>query len=174
MIKLIIGNYLIAGTCFAFGECLTLRISQLQSSPTVKLWGVTYENFSHFLENGQLTFILLLFALLVFVVYRYSTITTTTLDNPQMEKISYLLYIPLTLFSFIFAFSLALIGEHLPTTMIKESVSNTFPFVAQFLNHLPLRMFAHGVLVILLISRIEISFTATKKTTTLPEGLDEL
>jgi hypothetical protein len=117
---------------------------------------------------------LLLFALLVFVVYRFSTISITTLDNPQIEKFSYILLIPLTLLSFIFALSLMLMGEQIPTTMIRESVSNTFPFVAQFLTNLPLRMFAHGILVLLLISRIKISFAGTKKTTTLPEGLDDL
>jgi hypothetical protein len=97
-----------------------------------------------------------------------------TLDNPQIEKFSYMLLIPLTLFSFIFALSIMMMGGHIPTTTIKESVSNTFAFVAQFLNHLPLRMFAHGILVILLISRFKISFSVSKKTTILPEELDNI
>lgn len=150
-----------------------LRIHQLQGSSGTLLWGISYDSFARFLENGQLTFMLLLFALLVALVYRYSTISIATLDNPQMEKIAYLLCIPLTLFSFIFAFSLMLMGETLPTTIMRDSLSATFTFVAQFLTNLPLRMFAHGILVLLLISRIKISFT-TKKTTTLPEGLDDL
>jgi hypothetical protein len=51
MIKLILGNYLIAGTCFAFGECLTLRATQLGTMPEQTLLGMSYERFAHFLQN---------------------------------------------------------------------------------------------------------------------------
>jgi hypothetical protein len=79
------------------------------------------------LQNGQLTFILLLFVGLVALVYTSSTIEVKSIQNSQVEKLYYILLIPLTLLSFIFALSIACMGEGMPAmTVIQASVSETF------------------------------------------------
>ncbi|MDR2190095.1 MAG: hypothetical protein LBP53_02685 [Candidatus Peribacteria bacterium] len=173
MIKLIIGNYLIAGTCYAFGESLNIRAQRLLQTPETTFRTISYQTFAHFLQNGQLTFILVLFAVLVLLVYTSSTISVANLDNAKTEKLRYILLIPLTLLSFIFSLSLSLMGQGLATEVFIKSISQTFGIISEFVRYFPIRMVAHGVLVLLITSHIHINIGASKKTT-LPEGLDEL
>jgi hypothetical protein len=60
-------------------------------------------------------------------VYTSSTIEVSSIQNSQAEKLYYILLIPLTLLSFIFALSIACMGEGVPAMdTIKASVSETF------------------------------------------------
>jgi hypothetical protein len=138
------------------------------------LLGISYESFSHFLQNGQLTFILILFALLVALVYTSSTINVSTVENPQTEKLYYIFLIPLTLLSFLFSLSIALLGEGIQIDIIQTSLNNTFGFVTDFASNAPLWMFAQGILILLITSHIKIKFSLTKQTTILPDNLDDL
>ncbi|GHV24432.1 hypothetical protein FACS1894176_00790 [Bacteroidia bacterium] len=124
---------------------------------------------------GQLTFVLVLFILLVVLVYTSSTIKVSTIQNPSTERLYYIALIPLTLLSFIFALSLAVMGEGIETMeTIKQNVSGTFSFVGYFIQSLPLWMLAHGIVVLLISSHITIKLNFAKKTTHLPEGLGDL
>jgi hypothetical protein len=119
--------------------------------------------------------VLILFALLVALVYTSSTIEVPNIQNNQVEKLYYILLIPLTLLSFMFALSIALMGEGLQViASIKESVGGTFALIGEFMTNMPLRMLAHGVIVLLISSHIKLKFDFSKKSTTLPEGLEDL
>ncbi|MDR0859547.1 MAG: hypothetical protein LBO09_00775 [Candidatus Peribacteria bacterium] len=124
---------------------------------------------------GQLTFVLVLFIILIALVYTSSTIKVSTIQNPSTERLYYIALIPLTLLSFIFALSLAVMGEGIETMeTIKQNVSGTFSFVGDFIQAMPLWMLAHGILVLLISSHINIKLNFAKKTTHLPEGLGDL
>lgn len=175
MTRLIIGNYVIWGTCFAFGESIHYRVNQLATTPEANLLGISYQSLAHFLNMGQLTFVLVLFILLVVLVYTSSTIKVSSIQNPSTERLYYIALIPLTLLSFIFALSLAVMGEGIETMeTIKQNVSGTFSFVGDFIQAMPLWMLAHGIVVLLISSHITIKLNFTKKTTHLPEGLGDL
>jgi hypothetical protein len=120
-----------------------------------------------------LTFIILLFILGVALVYTSSTITVETLMHPKTERIYYILLIPLTVLSFIFSLSFALMGGEAFMGIVKEQVSATFAFVANFVQYMPFRMLAHGIIILLITSQITWKFSATKKTTILPDDLGE-
>ncbi|MDR3169097.1 MAG: hypothetical protein LBU27_05030 [Candidatus Peribacteria bacterium] len=174
MVSLIIGNYIIGGTCYAFGESIHYWANQLASTPETSFLGLNYQTLANFLNTGQLTFVLLLFVILTILVYTSSTIKVSTMQNPSAEKLYYIALIPLTLLSFIFALSLAVMGQGIETmTMIKQNVSGTFSFVGNFIQAMPLRMLTHGVIVLLISSHIRMKLSFAKKSTTLPEGLGE-
>jgi hypothetical protein len=134
-----------------------------------------YETLTHFLQSGQLTFILILFALLVALVYTSSTIEVGAVQNSQIEKLYYIIFIPLTLLSFIFALSIACMAQGVQTMEILQlSVSETFGFIGNFIEKMPIRMVVHGIVVLMLTSHIKLKFNFAKQSTTLPDGLEEL
>ncbi|MDR0606905.1 MAG: hypothetical protein LBG52_00805 [Candidatus Peribacteria bacterium] len=175
MVRLIIGNYIIGGTCYAFGESIHYRANQLANTPESSFLGINYQTLANVLHTGQLTFVLVLFIILTILVYTSSTIKVSTIQHPSAEKLYYIALIPLTLLSFIFALSLAVMGQGMETiAIIQQNVSVTFSFVREFIQTMPLRMFAHGVIVLLVSSHIRMQLSFSKKTTTLPEGLGDL
>ena len=111
MIRLILGNYVIATICLAFGACINTRAAQLLTTPQMMFLKISYQGYANFLQQGQLTFILILFAILVTIVYTSSQINVSTMQGENSEKLYYILLIPFTLLSFIFALYIALSGE---------------------------------------------------------------
>lgn len=109
MMRVILGNYVVAATCFAFGECINTRANQLLLTPQMSFLKISYESYANFLQQGQLTFILVLFVALVAIVYTFGKINVSTMQEASAEKLYYILLIPLTLLSFIFALYLALL-----------------------------------------------------------------
>jgi len=175
MIRLILGNYIIATICFAFGACINTRANQLAATPQLMFLKISYQSYANFLHQGQLTFTLLLFAILVTIVYTSSKINVSTMQGESSEKLYYILLIPLTLFSFIFALYVSLLGEGITTLQyLQNSVGSTFDLIQQFLNNIYVRMLAHGILIVVITSKISIKFKFSKQSTSLPDGLEDL
>ncbi len=173
MIRLILTNYLIGSICFALGQCINLRANQLATTPDATFLRFSYQGLANFLHAGQLTFELIVFALLVIIVFTSSTISISMPLNPSTEKLYNVIFIPLTLVSFVFALYFALMADGIPTLeVIKTSTANTFPIIQSFIDNIFWWMFAHGFLVIMLTSTIKLKVSFAKKTTVLPSGLD--
>ena len=127
MIKVILGNFIVAATCFALGESITTRAHQLSLTPNATFLNISYQTLATFLQNGQLTFTIILFAALVALVYTSSKISVSTLQGANAEKLYYILLIPLTLLSFIFALYIACMGEGIEVlSYIQQSIGSTF------------------------------------------------
>ena len=102
-------------------------------------------------------------------------IEVKNIQTSQVEKLYYILFIPLTLLSFIFALAIAFMAEGVQAMdSIKTGVSATFAFIGGFIENMSLWMLVHGMLVLVITSHIKIKFNLAKKTTILPEGLDGL
>lgn len=137
MIRLILTNYLIGSICFALGQCINLRANQLATTPDATFLRFSYQGLANFLHAGQLTFELIVFALLVIIVFTSSTISISMPLNPSTEKLYNVIFIPLTLVSFVFALYFALMADGIPTLeVIKTSTANTFPMIQSFIDNI--------------------------------------
>lgn len=187
MIKLILANYLIWWACFALWQMISQFSHHLSdnNNSIFTTWAIdtkaesrivdTTYSLSQLLQNWQLTFELLLFAVLVFLVYTSSTTSIAPAKNPSTEKLLNLIYIPLTLLSFVFAIYIALMAEWIPPMdNIIASLGTTFPVIESFISNIYLRMFIHSLIVLLITSKIKFKFKLNKKTTTLPAWLENL
>ncbi|MDD2537586.1 MAG: hypothetical protein PHU61_03810 [Candidatus Absconditabacteria bacterium] len=175
MIKLIISNFIIGSICFAFGESLQLGMSQLLLNPEGRFLGISYEGYANFLSNGQFTFTIILFALLVWLAYSSSKIQVQIGSDEISEKLIGIVLIPLTVLSFIFGLYIALMGNGLHNMeRIQNAVSEDFAFISSFIANLPLRMLGHGLIVMAICNQIKFNVSFKSKSTTLPEGLGEL
>ena len=66
MAKVIIWNYLVWITAFAFWNLINQCVRWLMIQPDVTFLWLSYEKYANFLSAGQLTFILILFAILIY------------------------------------------------------------------------------------------------------------
>ena len=103
-------------------------------------------------------------------MYAFSTIEVGNIQHSSVEKLYYILLIPLTLLSFIFAVYIACMANGVQAMdTVTAGISGTFVLIGGFINNISLWMLVHGILVIVITSHIKIKFSFAMKTTVLPE-----
>ena len=170
MAKVIIWNYLAWVTAFAFWNLIHQWVRRLMLHPMSTFLGISYEKYAHFLSAGQLTFVLLLFAGLIWLVYACWRIQVTFSTRATTEKLYFIILIPITVLSFIIGPYIALKSDWIQTlNFIENTVIQTFWFLATFIKHIPFRMFVNWIVFIIISSHINFKISVTAKATKLPE-----
>ena len=172
MAKVIIWNYLVWITCFAFWNLIHQRVNRLMSSPdSVFIW-ISYSKYASFLSAWQLTFVLLLFAGLIWLIYACWRIQVSFSTHASTEKLYFVILIPITVLSFIIGPYIALTANGIQAIwFIESSLSKTFWFLVSFINHLPFWMFINWIVFIIISSQINFKISLSAKATKMPEGI---
>ena len=172
MAKVIIWNYLAWITCFAFWNLIHQRVNRLMSSPnSVFIW-ISYSKYASFLSAWQLTFVLLLFAWLIWLIYACWRIQVSFSTHASTEKLYFVILIPITVLSFIIGPYIALTANGIQAIwFIESSLSKTFWFLVSFINHLPFWMFINWIVFIIISSQINFKISLSAKATKMPEGI---
>ena len=171
MAKVIIWNYLAWITCFAFWNIIHQRINRLMTSPdSVFIW-ISYAKYANFLSAGPLTFILLLFVWLIWLIYACWRIQVSFSSRNSTEKLYFMILIPLTVLSFIIGPYIALKADWIQVLSdIESTLTKTFWFLVEFINHIPFWMFITWITFIIISSQIKFKISLSAKATKLPDG----
>ena len=170
MAKVIIWNYLAWITCFAFWNLIHQWVNWLMMSPTTKFIWISYESYANFLSAGQLTFVLLLFAWLIWLIYACWRINVSFSTRATTEKLYFIVLIPITVISFVVWPYIALKADGIRTlSFVQNSITQTFWFLAPFIRHIPFWMFINWIVFIIISSHINFKISVTAKATKLPE-----
>ncbi len=172
MAKVIIWNYLAWITCFAFWNLIHQRVNRLMSSPdSIFIW-ISYSKYASFLSAWQLTFVLLLFAWLIWLIYTCWRIQVSFSTHASTEKLYFVILIPITVLSFIIGPYIALTANGIQAIwFIENSLSKTFWFLVNFINHLPFWMFINWIVFIIISSHINFKISLSAKATKMPDGI---
>lgn len=172
MAKVIIWNYLAWITCFAFWNLIHQRVNRLMSSPnSVFIW-ISYTKYASFLSAWQLTFVLLLFAGLIRLIYTCWRIQVSFSTYTSTEKLYFIILIPITVLSFIIWPYIALTANGIQAIgSIENTLSRNFSFLISFINHIPFRMFINWIVFIIISSHINFKISLSAKATKMPEGI---
>ncbi len=172
MAKVIIWNYLAWITCFAFWNLIHQRVNRLMSSPdSIFIW-ISYSKYASFLSAWQLTFVLLLFAWLIWLIYTCWRIQVSFSTHASTEKLYFVILIPITVLSFIIGPYIALTANGIQAIwFIENSLSKTFWFLVNFINHLPFWMFINWIIFIIISSHINFKISLSAKATKMPDGI---
>jgi hypothetical protein len=172
MAKVIIWNYLAWITCFAFWNLIHQRVNRLMSSPdSIFIW-ISYSKYASFLSAWQLTFVLLLFAWLIWLIYTCWRIQVSFSTHASTEKLYFVILIPITVLSFIIGPYIALTANGIQAIwFIESSLSKTFWFLVNFINHLPFWMFINWIIFIIISSHINFKISLSAKATKMPDGI---
>ena len=172
MAKIIIWNYLAWITCFAFWNLIQQWVNLLMLSPTNSFLWISYEKYANFLSAGQLTFILLMFAWLIWLIYVCGQIQVTFSTRASTEKLYFILLIPITVLSFVIWPYIALKADGIQTlSFIENTMLQTFGFLYSFIKNIPARMFINWIAFIIISCKINFKISFSAKATKLPEWI---
>ena len=172
MAKIIIWNYLAWITCFAFWNLIQQWVNLLMLSPTNSFLWISYEKYANFLSAGQLTFILLMFAWLIWLIYVCGQIQVTFSTRASTEKLYFILLIPITVLSFVIWPYIALKADGIQAlSFIENTMIQTFGFLYGFIKNIPTRMFLNWIVFIIISCKINFKISFSAKATKLPEWM---
>lgn len=160
MIKIILWNYILASICFAASLSIDLLIKNLLTNPETKVFWTTYQWLANFLNNGQSTIIFLLYILLVLIILSKSKISVKIPDDEIIQKSLFILFIPLTVISFILTAQIALMWINMlnPEKIIwlSEFINKNI-YLEIFLKNTPIWIFLHWIITILITSEFKLN-----------------
>lgn len=172
MTKVIIWNYLAWITCFGFWNLIHQWINRLMTSPDSTFIWISYSKYADFLSAGQLTFVLLLFIWLIWLIYTCSKIQVSFSPRASTEKLYFVILIPITILSFIIWPYIALKANWIQIIPnIESTLSKNFWFLTSFINHINFWIFINWIIFIILSSHINFKISLSAKATKLPEWI---
>ena len=172
MAKVIIWNYLAWITCYAFGNLIQRCVNWLNTTPDrVFIW-LSYSQYANFLSAWQLTFILLMFILLIWIIYKFGRIQVSFGSNIATEKLYFIILIPITVISFIIWPYIALKADWIQVISILENtLTKNFWFLQSFIRNISFWMFINWLVFIIISSQIKFKISVSTKATKLPDWL---
>ncbi|HCB52066.1 TPA: hypothetical protein DEP21_05920 [Patescibacteria group bacterium] len=160
MIKIILGNYILGILCLAANQSITILITFLESTPTLKALGFTYQDLATFLQNGKITIVLVLYILFLLLLYSKSKIRISLPDDEILKKSLYIILVPLCVTSIILTFEIVLMGINSIDTQSLQKLAfslTTNDYLYQFITLTPLWILIHGVATVLITSEIKMN-----------------
>ena len=171
MAKVIIWNYLAWITCFAFWNLIHQWVNRLMTSPDSLFIWISYAKLASFLSAWQLTFVLLLFAWLIWLIYACWRIQVSFSSHSSTEKLYFVILIPITVLSFVIGPYIALRADWIQALGDIENVlARTFWFLTEFIRHIPFWMFVCWITFIIISSQIKFKISLSAKATKLPDN----
>jgi hypothetical protein len=159
MIKIILGNYILSSICLAAGQSISLLVEIMKKTPELRFMGFSYDKITNFLNNGNMTIVLILYIVLLFIIFRTSKIKISLPNDEAIRKMLQLIFVPLTVISMILTLQIAILGINGINISAISSVAqmvanNTYMF--QFVSLTPVWILLHGIVTILITSEFKI------------------
>jgi len=159
MIKIILGNYILSSICLAASQSMNLAVEAMKKTPELSLMGFSYEKIANFLNNGNMTIVLILYIILLLVIFRTSKIKITLPDDEAIKKMLLIIFVPLTVISMILTLQIAILGINGISISALSSVAqmvSSNPYMFWFVSLTPVRLLLHGIVTILITSEFKI------------------
>ena len=160
MIKIILWNYILSSICLAWSQSLNILINYLDANPWLRFFGFKNEIFANFLNNWQTTIIMVIYLLLLRAIYKTSRITIDIPEDEIIKKSLYILFVPLTVISFILTIQIAImwvgIFWQLNNMWIWDIIINNV-YLQIFIKNTPIRIFLHWIATILITSELKVN-----------------
>lgn len=159
MIKIILWNYILSSICLAASQSINLLINYLNNNSWLMFFGIKNDALSNFLLNWQTTIIMIIYAGLLWAIYKKSKISVNIPQDEILKKSLYIFFVPLTVISFILTIQIAI------TWISIFSVNNSIEiwniiidniYIQMFIKNTPLWILLHWIATILITSELKI------------------
>ena len=160
MIKIILWNYILSSICLAASQSINLLINYLNSDPWLSFFGIKNDWLANFLSNWQTTVIMIIYAALLWTIYKKSKISVNIPQDEILKKSLYLFFVPLTVISFILTIQIAIMW--IGVFSINDSIGiwdiiiNNI-YLQMFIKNTPLWILLHWIATILITSELKIN-----------------
>lgn len=143
----------------AAGQSITLGVEMMKKTPEVKFMGFSYDKIANFLQDGNMTIVLIIYIILLVIVFRTSKIKIGLPNDEAIRKMLQIVFVPLTVISMILTLQIAILGINginvAAISSIASSVANN-PYMFQFISFTPIRILIHGIATIIITSEFKI------------------
>lgn len=160
MIKIILWNYILWIICMAASQSIDILVSFLRNNTNWDLFGLWYETLASFCSNGKITFVLLMYAIWLIIVYKKSTISIRfPTDNNLLTTIQILL-VPMTVLSMILTLQMAIMWVNMIDAEKLQTIVSTFTtswYLYDFFRLWPVWLLVHWILTTILTSELKIT-----------------
>ncbi|AHB41787.1 hypothetical protein P148_SR1C00001G1007 [candidate division SR1 bacterium RAAC1_SR1_1] len=160
MIKVLLGNYILATLCLAANQSLDILIQFLITTPTLKILTFSYNDIATFITGGKTSIVLILYLILLFLMYQKSKIRITMPNDEILQKTFSLFLVPLTVISFILTLEIVILGMNSLNPASLETLARGFTsnyYIIQFIVLTPVWILLHGLATVLITSEIKMS-----------------
>lgn len=150
MFKIIIWNYILWTISFSALLSIDMLIKNMQES-----W------FTKFLVEWKSVIIIILYALLLFLIYRKSKINIYISSDQIMQKSLYLLFVPFTVLSMCLTLEIILLGTNILSYESLLNIAQEFSkniYLQQFIVNTPYLVLLHGLITVLITSEFKMRF----------------
>jgi len=160
MIKIILGNYILSSICLAAGQSISLLVEMMKKTPELTFMGFSYDKVANFLNDGNMTIVLIIYIILLFIIFKTSKIKIGLPNDEAIRKMLQLIFIPLTVISMILTLQIAILGINgininAISNIAQTVANNTYMF--RFVKLTPVRILVHGIVTILITSEFKVS-----------------
>ena len=160
MIRIILWNYILSSICLAASQSIKLAVESMNKTPDLIFMGFSYDKVAHFLSNGSMIIILILYVILLVIIYRTSKIRIVLPGDEALRKMLQLIFVPLTVISMVLTLQIVLLGiDGINITAISNiatAVANN-PYMFNFVRLTPVRILLHGLITIFITSEFRVS-----------------
>ena len=160
MIKVLLGNYILATLCLAANQSLDILIQFLITTPTLKILTFSYNDIATFITWGKTSIVLILYLILLFLMYQKSKIRITMPNDEILQKTFSLFLVPLTVISFILTLEIVILWMNSLNPASLETLARGFTsnyYIIQFIVLTPVWILLHGLATVLITSEIKMS-----------------
>lgn len=159
MIRIILGNYILSSICLAAGQSINLGVEYMSKHPELSFMGFWYDKVANFLNNGNMTIVLILYVILLFVIFKKSKIRISLPDDEALKKMLQIIFVPLTVISMVLTLQIAILGmDGINITAISSvaaAVANN-PYIFQFVSLTPVWILLHGIVTVIITSEFKV------------------
>lgn len=159
MIKIILWNYILSSICLALSQSINLFIKYLENNPDWKIFWISNDWFSTFLNNWKTTIIMIIYWILLFIIYQKSKISIKIPEDEIIQKSLYLFFIPLTVISFIITLQIAIMWTNIlnpSATIFLWNALDQNEYFQIFIKNTSLRILLHWIATIIITSEMKI------------------
>lgn len=160
MIKVLLGNYILATLCLAANQSLDVLVQFLMITPNLEILNISYENIANFVVAGKTSIVLILYLLLLFLMYQKSRIRITLPGDEILQKTFSLFLVPLTVISLILTLEIVVLGMNSLSPSSLETMARSFTnnyYIINFIVLTPVWILLHGLATVLITTEIKMS-----------------
>ncbi|MDD3263113.1 MAG: hypothetical protein PHR61_04705 [Candidatus Absconditabacteria bacterium] len=160
MIKVLLGNYILATLCLAANQSLDVLVQFLMTTPNLEILNISYENIANFVIAGKTSIVLILYLLLLFLMYQKSRIRITLPGDEILQKTFSLFLVPLTVISLILTLEIVILGMNSLSPSSLETMARSFTnnyYIINFIVLTPVWILLHGLATVLITTEIKMS-----------------
>lgn len=161
IIKLLLGNYIVAALIFALSKIIDTVIKNINTVGVETTLGIKNAALADILGFGKWP-LLLIYLVLLFLVYKISKVSIIYARWFLVQKTIKIIYAPLTALSIFFTLWLMISTMGILSSATIEAISSSNWYLNFVLQNIWIWIFLHSIIVLLITSRINVLWFKNK------------